>query len=66
MEPTDEILTVDDVMARLGIGRETVLRAIRRSELKAKKFGNLRGYRIRLEDYRAWIATPTPQKGDQQ
>jgi excisionase family DNA binding protein len=67
MNPTtDEVLTVDEVAAALRVPRENVLRAIRKGELRAKKFGNRGGYRIRRVDYEEWLATPTPRKPTRQ
>ena len=59
MESLDAILTVDDVAVLARVTRTAVLDAIRRGDLRAKKFGNRHGYRIRMADYQAWIATPT-------
>jgi hypothetical protein len=59
METPDAILTVDDVAALARVTRTAVLDAIGRGDLRAKKFGNRLGYRIRMVDYLAWIATPT-------
>ncbi len=57
----DEMLTVQEVMALTHLSHATVLREIHRGNVKAKKFGNRGGYRIRREDFRAWMAAD--QKG---
>jgi excisionase family DNA binding protein len=61
----DALLTVQEVMARVGLSSDVVLRHIRDGRLKAKKFGNRGGYRIRIQDYREWLAASTPPKGAQ-
>lgn len=48
-----EYLTVEQIATELGMSEETVLRWIRRRELKAYKFG--RGYRIKREDYQEFL-----------
>jgi len=58
------VLTVLDIMQRLHLTRDTVLQEIRHGNLKAKKFGNRGGYRIRIGDYRAWLAPD--QKGQEE
>jgi excisionase family DNA binding protein len=56
---SDAVLTVAEVMDRLHLGRKYVLTEIARGNLKAKKFGNRGGYRIRVQDYHTWLTTPS-------
>lgn len=62
MNPADEVLTVTDVMQRMHLSRDTVLREIARGKLRAKKFGNRGGYRIRRVDYDEWLASGSQQQ----
>ena len=48
-----ERLTVEEVMELTRLGRRTILRAIRRGELVAARFGNR--VRIRPDALRAWL-----------
>lgn len=65
MDPADEVLTVGDVMARMRLSRDTILREIRGGKLRAKRFGNRGGYRIRRVDYDEWLANTSQQRGGQ-
>ena len=55
----DAVLTVSEVMQRLHLSRSFVLREIGEGRLRAKKFGNRSGYRIRVQDYHTWLTTPS-------
>lgn len=65
MDPTNEVLTVDEIAELLRVPPEAVLEAILRKRLPAKKFGNKHGYRIRRVDYEQWLATPSRKEKDQ-
>ncbi len=60
MEPRRDILTVAQVAEDMQVTRGAILDAINHGGLRAKKFGNRVGYRIRREDYEEREATPTP------
>jgi excisionase family DNA binding protein len=47
----DQLLTVADVVGRIGAREQTVRGWIKSGELKAARFGTRIGYRIRLADY---------------
>jgi excisionase family DNA binding protein len=53
--PDEVLMTVKDVAARVQLSREAILDAIRRGDLRAHKFGNRGGWRIRPADYEAWL-----------
>jgi excisionase family DNA binding protein len=48
-----EYLTVEQIARELGMSEETVLRWIRKKQLKAYKFG--RDYRVKREDYQEFL-----------
>lgn len=48
-----EYLTVEQIARELGMSEETVLRWIRKRQLKAYKFG--RDYRVKKEDYQEFL-----------
>jgi excisionase family DNA binding protein len=54
----DAMLTAQQVAQLAQVSQFTVIREIHRGNLKAKKFGNRGGYRIRLQDCREWMTTP--------
>jgi excisionase family DNA binding protein len=62
MNPSDEhprLLTPAEVAERCRLSTKTVLRAIRRGDLRASQLGSCRAFRIRPEDVDAWIAAKT-------
>jgi excisionase family DNA binding protein len=48
-----EYLTVERIARELGVSEETVLRWIRKRQLKAYKLG--RDYRVKKEDYQEFL-----------
>jgi excisionase family DNA binding protein len=54
-EQRPQMLTPAQVAARCGLSTKTVLRAIRRGDLRASQLGNRRAFRVRVEDLDAWI-----------
>ncbi|HKF36107.1 MAG TPA: helix-turn-helix domain-containing protein [Ktedonobacteraceae bacterium] len=48
-----EYLTVEQIAKQLGMSSETVLRWIRKKQLKAYKLG--RDYRVKKEDYQEFL-----------
>ena len=48
-----EYLKVEQIADELGLSEETVLRWIRKKELKADKLG--KNYRVRREDYQEFL-----------
>ena len=48
-----EYLKVEQIAGELGLSEETVLRWIRKKELKAYKLG--KNYRVRREDYQEFL-----------
>ena len=53
------MLTPAEVADRCQLSTKTVLRAIRRGDLRASQLGNCRAFRILAEDVDAWIAAKT-------
>ncbi len=53
------MLTPAEVADRCRLSTKTVLRAIRRGDLRACQLGSCRAFRIRPEDVDAWIASKT-------
>jgi excisionase family DNA binding protein len=49
-----EYLTVERIARELGVSEETVLRWIRKRQLKAYKLG--RDYRVKNEDYQEFLS----------
>jgi excisionase family DNA binding protein len=52
---SDQLLKPADVAQRAQISTKTVLRAIKAGRLRASRLGEHGAYRIRAEDYDAWI-----------
>lgn len=57
--PDEVLMTVRDVAERVQMSRETVLDAIRRGDLRARKLSGRGPWRIRVADYEAWLGAPT-------
>ena len=59
--PSDHLhmLTPSEVADCCQLSTKTVLRAIRRGDLRASQLGSCRAFRIRAEDVDAWIAAKT-------
>lgn len=53
------MLTPSEVADRCQLSTKTVLRAIRRGDLRASQLGSCRAFRICSEDVDAWIAAKT-------
>ena len=52
---SDELLTVQEVSARLGVGEQAVRNWIARGEISAIKLGGPAGYRITPDDLDAFL-----------
>ena len=63
----EKLLTPKDIAARCQIHPKTVLRAIRAGRLRASQLGERAAYRVREEDFQAWLAatvvTPPTRAG---
>jgi excisionase family DNA binding protein len=59
-----EYLTVEQIAKELGLSEETVLRWIRRKELKAYKLGKT--YRVQRKDYQAFLDQRYTGKPDEE
>ena len=53
-----DALDIPTVCRRSGLGRSYVYEAIRRGELRARKYGRLT--RVLIEDYRRWLDSAPP------
>lgn len=58
-EQRPQMLTPAEVTARCGLSTKTVLRAIRRGDLRASQLGSRRAFRVCVEDLDAWIVATT-------
>ncbi len=59
-----EYLTVEQIAKELGLSEETVLRWIRRKELKAYKLGKT--YRVKRQDYQEFLDQRYTGKPDEE
>jgi excisionase family DNA binding protein len=53
-----DLLSIAEICRRCGLGRSYIYEAIRRGELRARKYGRLT--RILLQDYQDWLMAAPP------